>query len=405
MFSSNSNNKFANGTQQNHISIRLQIKHWATSGEKLTHMTNEYERCRGWWEKNIFSEINKTNILKDLAKYHRYDVLDYIITNYPNYMNNLSCSGFTPLHSAVWRESPIENIKKTLDVLLNKYKFRILMPCQDNEENKFKEHKYETILGAIYETERIPLPIKNEIYEYIISKNNDSWYMNDFQMYINKLNNKIFNIFLNKILFIFNQYFDKSINVFFKNLMSVRIGSKIVFDEKIHMYALVVISLPNDVDKEMNKYFKENDIKNLETKIIDSFIKNDDEWIKKSIDHIDKENQLIYIETNYKNLFSFYGSLYRNKHLKSKILDKINTFINNDLDNINKYILHFILHSNMNLKNMNETEQIFISKCINKYYNHKNIRFAVNFENVFKILLNLQYIKPENILQFNMNTI
>ena len=411
---SKTNHRFITKEQNvTHIPIRQQIRLWAAQDLNLNDMVKEYERCRSWWENKNFLEINKTNILKDLAKSHRHDVLEYIIEKYPKYMDNVCCVGFTPLHSAVWKwkniewnEKNIVKIKKTLDVLLNNYKFRILSQCQSdniNDNDKYIDSKYETILGAIYEEETFAQQyVRDDIYNYIIDSKNDKWYMNDFQLYMNKLNKTIFNIFLNKILFIMNQYFNKSILIFFKNILSVRMGSKMELNSKIDMLALIVVSKPNNNDKELNKYFENVNIDLLENRIIKTFINDDETWLNKEMMSLSEDADVkTYLDVNYKNIFSFYGSLYKfSDKFKVQILEKINNYVNKNLENINKYILHFILHSNIDLKNMNSSEKIFISTCVNKYYDSKNIRFAVNFENVFKILLELKVIKPCNVMEF-----
>jgi len=320
-------------------------------------------------------------------------------------MNNVASIGFTPLHSAVWQNATnIDDIKQTLDILINDYKFRILIPCQNNDNNKFVNHKYETILGAIYNEEnKLPIEIKNEIYNFIINKTHSSWYVNDFQLYINKLNDTIFNIFLNKILFIMNQYFNKAIFILFKNLMCVRMSNKLEIHPKIEMLAQLVISKPNSVDNELNQYFtdSDNNINLLENKIIDHIIENDEIWINKEISLLSEiTNAETYAEINYKNLFSFYGSLYKKSNNKNKILDKIISFTVKNIKNVNKYIVYFILYSNIDLKNMNDFEKMFISNCITNYYDSKNIRQSINFETAFKILLDLQIIQSDDIMKF-----
>ena len=173
-------------------------------------------------------------------------------------------------------------------------------------------------------------------------------------------------------------------------------------NSKIDMLALIVVSKPNNNDKELNKYFENVNIDLLENRIIKTFINDNETWLNKEMMSLSEDADVkTYLDVNYKNIFSFYGSLYKfSDKFKVQILEKINNYVNKNLENINKYILHFILHSNIDLKNMNSSEKIFISTCVNKYYDSKNIRFAVNFENVFKILLELKVIKPCNVMEF-----
>ncbi len=402
------------GQNSGHTPIKYQIFTWASSKMNYDDMITQYNISKEWWEKGKYIELNKMHIIKDLSKCHRHDILKYIITTYPKYIDDISLVGFTPLHSAIWcgeekenyskNETNINDIKNTLQVLLNNYKFRILISCQNDEKDKFIEHKYETILGALYHTEnKLSQNIKDDIYEYIIDKKNDKWYMNDFQLYINKLNANTFDLFLNKILFIFNQYFNKAILIFFKNLTAIRMTNNIEFNKKIDMLADIVVSKPNNKDLELDKYFKTSSINTLTDTIINAFISFDDIWINKEISTLNGNNEEIYKNINYKNLFSFYGSLYHKvdcEIMKNKILKRIYQFINNKINGVDIYMLHFMLHSKFNLKNMNFAEKKLISFCVEHYYDSKNIYNAIKFENVFMILLNVSSVKPIEIHSF-----
>ena len=178
-------------------------------------------------------------------------------------------------------------------------------------------------------------------------------------------------------------------------------SGKVEINDRIKIMASIVTSKPNNYDKELIKNFEKNIITKLEDKIMETFINNDTIWIEKEILSLDENcDSDIYQEANYKNLFSFYGVLYLQPKYKNKILFKITKFMDDDLKNINKLVLYFLIHSKINLKNMEITEKIFISKCVKNFYDSKNIKFAINFENVFKSLLNLQIIRPNNIMEY-----
>jgi hypothetical protein len=374
----------------NNNAVRYQIKMWSCFNLNTNDMINIYNHFKNKWLLQNYIITNKTNIIKDLSKNYRYDVLEELIKNDLDYIIDLVelKKGFTPLHCAVWTDDKnfnvnIKTIIKTIDILLTKYKIRIFTTCNFDETDKLKDYKNETILGAIYEQNNtMPIEIKNQIYDYLTQYPKYELFIIEFQHYINKLTENLEQKIKNKFLFILMEYKEHSVKLIFSNLFKITLNLKIEISHKIKF------------DTELNRYFtvKNIDFSNFKQEIINHCICNCDLYVNNEL--TDNENSDKY----YFIVFSIFGIMY--KYSKKNIYNKIKTYKTETW--YFKAVLYFIVYSELDLYNLCNYEKKFISNLIKNYYVKSTMLNKITFENAFSLKLNIKNVNEKKINEFTI---
>ena len=384
----------------NNNAVRYQIKMWSCFNLNTTDMILIYSHFKNKWLLPNYIITNKTNIIKDLSKNYRYDILDELIKIDTNYIIDLVelKKGFTPLHCAVWTDNKnfnvsIEIIIKTIDILLTKYKIRIFTTCNFDETDKLKDYKNETILGAIYEQNNVmPIEIKNQIYDYLTQYPKYELFITEFQHYINKLTENLEQKIKNKFLFILMEYKEHSIKLIFSNLFKITLNLKIEISHKIKLLVNLMLSDKNDFDIELNRYFavKNIDFSVFKQQIIDYCICNCDLYVKNEL--TDNEN----VDKYYFIVFSIFGIMY--KYSKKNIYNKIKSYKNEIW--YFKAVLYFIVYSDVDLNNLCNYEKKFVSNLIKNNYTKSSMLNKITFENAFSLKLNIKNVNEKKINEF-----
>jgi len=395
------------------------IKEWASSILSLSERIDIFEANKNNWIKKETETNNKYNIIKFLAKSHQAEMLSYIIKKYPDFSKNLLTykDKFTPIQHACWASTRTFKINSkaiinTIDVLINEYKYRIFTIYE--QETDDKKPVYETVLGTlICENNKLNKKIKMELYDYITDTTHSRWFISEFKTYLNKIDERNYLKFLNKILFISRKYCKEICPILFKYLLGVKI-SRIELNEKIDLIIGILTSTPTSQDNELNLYFKKNKIdSSYYDELVDTLLANADDWI--CIDNIENSDEItpddmevIQItsaktnEINYKIYYSILGSFYRRSINKEKIIEKILNDIFSyktthedcmDYKWINKALIQFISHAKLDYSYLTLNEKYIIKTLAENYFSpcfKMHERFNIGY------ILSLMYYKYDN---------
>lgn len=404
----------------NFKSVKDQIKEWAESKKSCEEMISIYLKNKNMWEIEKFVSQNKLNIIKELVKHNRNDVLLRLIKLYPKYMIGVKREkGFTPIQYAAWPSQLVlfevntNSIISIISTLITEYKFKIFTPCEEMEDKNIKD---ETIFGTLMIHDNpIDIKIREQVYDYITKSSDKSWIINEFQNYLNKLSNKNRIKFQNKILYITSRHKEDSAKIFFDHIQNFNISSiKII--EEIDFIIDTIFAKPNLADNEINRYFMSICFTNKHEELVFYIINNVESWIEESIDRnlknaiddygdndinetqIKKFKEEFYIK-KYLNFLTMIGSIYARGINQIKIISLVESLLNLDIKLV-RPILQFIIHSNINLVKMNKCESSLLSNFINKNYNTASIKTKIDIEyGISYILNNKKDISRDKILK------
>ena len=376
------------------------IKWFASQSFPLVEMMEKFNPS---WNNPKFIGVNARNLIYNLAKHSRSDVLSEMIKNDPEYYKKASFEkGFTPLNGAVWnKNSSCSAIINTLHILLTKYNFKIFKTANDIRD----VFKNETVFGALL-SEKNPLSVQDRkiIYDWLINLP-EEFYLPSLQDYMNKVSDDNMYKFQTKMMFItlkcssaptriFRQALSiKTPQIAYNSLFSTLVKS--VFAEKQN---------PNDT--EFDEFFSEIDIVTRRNEIVLRMISSITECIEDDYQNILKKDETIdrnaHIMYSYRNCFAFLGECYAVGICKREILEYILSKVISDDAFIKSWIsrafVHFLIQSKFNLRTSFENEQEFLSISINCIYKDASVKTKVEFGTAFMILLNTKKIVNDNVI-------
>lgn len=376
------------------------IKWWARQSFSLVEMMEKFNPS---WNNPKFIGVNASNIIYNLAKNSRVDILSEIIKKDPEYYKKASFEkGFMPLNVAIWNKNgSCSAIINTLHILLTKYNFKIFKTANNIKD----EFKNETVFGALLSEEN-PLSVQDRktIYDWLINLP-EEFYLSSLQDYMNKVSDNNMSKFQTKMMFItlkcqlaptliFRQALSiKTPQIAYNPLFSTLVKS--VFAEKQN---------PNDT--EFDDFFSGIDIVSCRNEIVLRIISSITQWIEddyqnmlKKDDSIDKETHIMY---SYRNCFAFLGESYAAGICKREILEYILSMVTSQdvftKSWISRAFVHFLIQSKFNLRTNLENEQEFLSISINCIYKDASVKTKVEFGTAFMILLNTKKIVNDDVI-------
>jgi hypothetical protein len=376
--------------------LKEEIRLWASSNESTENMMQIYIENKKKWDEFDGSDektteiisLQKTIIIKRLAENHRADVLDNFF-DIEGYIKN--DNKFNPIQYTVWvnnegTDLSFNNIVNTINILVTKYKYRILTTNSNID--------YETIFGTLNEPKNhLPVELKTSIYEYMTSADKDLWYIADFTSYIQKINS-LNDKSKNKLLFMLTNYYTNNefIIVLLKNLIEFLIDGLERNKNIIHIVE-TLFGLPNLNDTEMRFYFESINIVEKHINICKIILLNADQYIKQKIqDDLDSniiEEPELDEENKYTCYFSILGTIYAKNICKNEIMSKVLEYYeklkqDKSLHYI-KPILTFIIHSGIAEQEHepNDLEKIIVLELINTNTTYMKIKVFKLFKTIF----------------------
>jgi hypothetical protein len=375
------------------------IKWWARQPFSLAEMM---EKINPSWNNPKFIGVNARNIIYNLAKNSRGDVLTEIIINDPEYYKKASFEeGFTPLNGAVWNKNgSCSAIINTLHILLTKYKFKIFKTAND-----IKVDAKETVFGALTSTDN-PLSTqdKKTIYNWLINLP-EEFYLSSLQDYMNKVSVNNMSKFQTKMMFITIKCYSAP-TLIFRQALSIKTPQIAYNPLFCTLVKSVFAEKQNPSDVEFDEFFSEIDIISRRNEIVLRMIRSITEWIEEDYqnmlrkdDSIDKETHIMY---SYRNCFAFLGECYAAGICKREILEySLSMVTSNDTFTklwISRAFVHFLIQSKFNLRTRLENEQDFLSISINCIYKDASVKTKVEFGTAFMILLNTKKIVNDDVI-------
>ena len=404
-----SNTNFNSPSKQNSfIKNNYEIRDWACSNLNLVKMIQEYEKNKLRWENSSISSYSIKNIIVNLTKYCRYDMLEYLRINSPIYLDKSFYSkDFYPFHDLVWlnfhmteKKIFIEKNASNIKLKLNdKYIFDYKeITSKDNVT--IREHFLDSLM---HQFNKLDKSNKKELYNYFL-KEWDNFHLIEYLVkkilsspdtntnyidliyFIKKYNE----IGLEKIILLLCESVDSD-NINLKN-------SNTIYD--------IIFGLCSEHEKNIySDYLEINNYFMFKKDIVNKILKNYDKWIiKKSysnylnflkIDKVDKvdkvENTNISTTVNkyYRNIMRILGCFYQIGINKEKIIFNIKNKISSKVEDIQISLLFFISNSNINLDCKEEYEQNFIKKYLLEYYLNSKIEHIVYIIKTFVDISNL----------------
>ena len=424
--------------------MRRGITWWASQNFPCEQMMTE--KWYASWDNPKFYQKNHSHIIFYLAKFSRYDVLDYIITSKdPLIHTKITYDGdVLPLCGAVWNKNTnSEEIIKTIIILLTKYKLQIFATATDTD------YSNETIFEALC-SDLNPLPplVKKQVWGWLINLP-DKFF--PFQEFLNKITEKTFDKLQARLIFMLYKDQFRSENVplvlscedapfrtsteadaphrlscvdaphrlscvdaphglslkyLFRQFMSIKLP-KIEYNNFIGI--IIRLLFPEEPVPTLEIYLPNFDLQENRKHIIKTIIDNATTFINQEyIDALKKDKSLVendYKMLSYRILWAILGDCYKVGIINDYILKYLLTNINSNDEFIilwrNRAIVHFLIQSQFNIRTTNPIEKKFISICIKKCIIDKSTKDKIEFSSAFKILLHSKTMPTEaDILNF-----
>lgn len=387
----------------------IKMRRWASSKKPLNEMMEIYNSNKRNWEHPNFIQKNINTIIEELARAWRHDVLNELKKTNPNYRNSsyYMYKGLTPYHKLVWpfeeeaenmNEDSIYNLKLTFLALIGMGFNMFLINKQYEDEN-------EIFIGALI-ADSSPIRAKKPeyvdiLYEYFT----ETWTNFTFiQTLLSNVLNRSFNDpskVNDKILYIIHKYKEQAVQkiceYIFNMQHSTTQGKK---NEYVIKVCESILLTPSSMEN-YHRYLMKYNLNEIRESFVKSVIKNFQFWSVKfisGIEDIDEEEKEQYKYQCYSNIMIVFGVFYSNRICKDEILLEINNFINTDNKCTNKSVLFFLENSSIDLKNMTNSEKIFVSNYIKKFFSPKaNVLTKINIKNTFNKLLGYGETNTEDI--------
>lgn len=351
-------NYFAERNADQIITPHKKIKEWAKSTCSSDEMIEFYNKYKGAWENKEYIIINIEQIILKLSRFKKYETLEYIFNNNPNYKQLFSNSKKSPLNEAIWINDEYENtsdicnkIIKTINVLLdNNFNFLGITEFDDiNNESKIKK---ETFLDSLlHPSNKLDENKKTELYIYFTQQiYNENQFKKSLVCMINKCSFGNLHIFKEKILYLLTKDVNQMTKIIFEQIISQNVNS-----DYLCIIAKVILSDPEKSC--FDNYFNLVKLDNIREQTCCIILENFEELIdsktdsqlKIHTDGIQDDNSEEYKQMitelrcnlkneNYVKFCRLMATYYNNNIKKTEIINVI--FNNNDIDV--KAILGFI---------------------------------------------------------------
>ncbi len=377
----------------------VKMKRWAHSKQPVDKMMEYYNANKRNWEHPNFIQKNINVIFEELARAWRHDVIKELKKTNSNFRDSSTYlfKKRGPLHTGVWPDE--EEAKAMTDDSVYQLKMTILtlvgMGFNMFETNKQYEDENETFIGALI-ADSSPIRIHkpeyaSHLYEYFT----ESW--SNFSSIQNLLNFILNNSFKNpgrvndKILYIIHKYQEPAIKKICEYIFTMQHSStQGKKNENVIRVCESILLSPSKMEN-YYKYLEKHNMDEIRESFIQTVIKNYIKWSDsfvndiKDIDSSEKE-QYKYQCTS--NIMIILGIFYSKNICKKEIISEIENFINIDNKNICKSTLFFIENSNIDLKNMSDSEKKFISDYLKKFFSaNTSANNRINIKNTFNKLL------------------
>jgi hypothetical protein len=350
------------------ISVAIQIRNITKPNISLETFIETFIKNYSHWMKPQFVENNKSLILKEASRNCRVDILGYLIREHPNFKRGALDRTFQPLNYCIWdqMDESIENIINTLEILL-KFGYDI-----------FNLYDNESILGSIVHMDnKTPNEKRFQIYDYI-TRNLE---FSNFKLFLtdtfNKINEDNSRLYQNKILFLLTRFPRDFSQTLLKRIIEYQSITKLELHKSIDLISQIITSSANTDDKELDRYFDSINLKELQSDFIEKLISIE-------LSEICRECDFMIIRF----YCAFLGSIYKFSDVKREIITKISNYIKTKDSDFLKTFMIFLIHSDINIKNMSSSESELVNEYLKIFYINKNISDKLTVETNFGILLN-----------------
>lgn len=429
--------------------IILQIKVWAKSNLDVLSLEQEYNRKINIWEKEKFCKINMYNVLRELTRNWRHDMLEYMFVNNDKFQNfnnfikksikknlfpyeiksstktNLKDNNkieleASPFHTTIWPDKNnkvinqkiidenYEDLKKTINSLV-KIGFN---PFSINDSNN-KVIKHETFLGAlILNCNPLPKQSRSKLYKYFT----EEWDWSLQYLDINKIFDYIcihFNdksdsqeiLYKNMLLFLLIKKPYETLKIIIKIiLVQSMISIQQPLDVNIYRYFNIILKDPI-TSSDFNDYFGNINLIEIRNKLALILIENYEIWIEEifiekssTFKEEDGQSLIDFKGCYYDTIFGIFGMLYTENLQK----EKINKVLYNNIEQENKGIFMFITYSDIKYNDDVEINNI-LETYKNKFSSHKNSRIKFMVELAWKKFKEIRCFSPTNLLNDSSN--
>jgi hypothetical protein len=374
-------------------STNIKIRNWSKLNDSLNNMILKYNYMKKLIESKEYFSKNKQIIIENLAKYRRYDVLEYLRIN-NNYTKKIygENNNYNAINSLFWynteeraaeiNDNIIKDIKLTFNELIN-YNFTFYSKIEIK-----KKLINETFLKTLVDPEnKMSSEYKDILYDYIMFEyDNEIFWNNLIKNILNKLvSTNFFKQLAYTLMLKFNEFF---ITELFKQLIDYKVPSKFTEIDKfsVNIYLDIIFSeVPpvyicenNNCElSEFDKFYSRYDLgsypyKNLNIilKIYNKII--EDKIIKqKNLGNNDIDELVSKMNCMYNYIL---GYAYQKNIQKDKILEILEKKLNNKPDLEIFGMKGFLFGSKLSFDNMDLSESIFVSNFINRFNNTSNIK-------------------------------
>lgn len=377
----------------------VKMKRWAHSKQSVEKMIEFYNANKRNWEHPNFIQKNINVIFEELARAWRHDVIKELKRTNSNFRDSSTYlfKKRGPLHTGVWPDE--EDAKAMTEDSVYQLKMTILtlvgMGFNMFEINKQYEDENETFIGALIADSnpiRIHKPeYANQLYEYFT----ESW--SNFSSIQNLLNFILNNSFKNparvndKILYIIHKYQEPAIKKICEYIFAMQHSStQGKKNENVIRVCESILLTPSESEN-YYRYLSKHNMNEIRENFIKSVIKNYIKWSDsfindiKDIDNSEKEQ---YKYQCHSNIMIMFGVFYSKKICVNEIMTELEKYVDTDNKNVCKTILFLIENSNIDLKNMSDLENKFISEYLKKFFSAtSSVNNRINIKNTFNKLL------------------
>ena len=404
-------NYFAKRNTEKIITPHKKIKEWAKSTHSSKDMIEFYDKYKGAWENKEYIIVNVEQMILKLSRFKKYETLEYIFSNNPNYKQIFSNSKKSPLNEAIWINDEYENtgdicnkIINTIKILLNN-NFNFLGITEFDDINNDSKIKRETFLDSLlHPLNKLDEKKKIELYIYFTQQiYNESQFKKSLVCMINKCSFGNIHIFKEKILYLLTKDVSQMTKIIFEQIISQNSNS-----DYLCIIAKVILSSPEKSC--FDNYFSSIELDNIREQTCCIILENFEELIKNktnsqlkiNIDEIQDDNSEEYkqivseLHCNSKNenhaKFCRLMAIYYNNNIKkTEIIDIIFNDENIDvkatlrfIENIDEYKKYSLFSLPVNLP-----ESRILFEFLKKRYTKEkaSIKYSIqtSIEKIFNI--------------------
>jgi hypothetical protein len=358
------------------------IKVWAKSKKTAVEMLSSGKVTE--WMSSSSEAKNRLNMIKELAKNLRHDVLSLLIKRNAKFSANLPLKGFTPLQhvaypgSSAAKTAHFEDLRATAQVLIEDYGFRLFAVGEDESEGK------ESVYGALLAAEN-PLSesLRMEFYQYLSDSAPMDWYIPNFRGYLNKLSNTTAEQFHNKLLMVACRFPEKIASVIFEQFMSAR-APRIELLSQVQLVCNALLTAPNTVDAEMSPFFAKVDVHAKVSKMVEEFITKGHQWVAEEASKLEEgsEEHTDRIGLNTRIYYAVLGSMYHLGYAKKEILAIIAGQIWSHTRPIwlVRAVAMFLVHARIGVSTQDPEEKELLCSFISNCYNTARVKDKMDIE-------------------------